>query len=116
MPSDNKIALMLSNIGLGDQICLIPSLKKLKERFGKFDILYTEPFPTFVSRKLGFYDEAEYISNYRHANNNLAEGIQRNDIILYDELKYLPQPSVWEMLKTPEHISILYLKQLTIFQ
>ena len=125
-----KVALMLPSMGLGDQICLIPSLKKLKERFGKFDILYSEPFHLSNPEKMKFcfYDEAEYIMNYRHTailnrqgedpreiNGEDKQGERKNKhIILYDELKCLPQPAVWELLTKPEHISILFLKLLNL--
>ena len=112
MPTDSKFALMIPEMGIGDQICLIPSLKKLKERFGQFDILSSDP--SYNDPKLRFFSESEYVRKYRHIKDNELLQIKRNDIILYDEIRHLSHPGIWEMLNKSEHLSIRYLKQLNL--
>ena len=112
MSIDSKLALVIDNLGIGDQICLIPSLKKLKERFGQFDILSSDP--SYNDPKLRFFSESEYVRKYKHIKDNELLQIKRNDIILYDEIRHLSHPGIWEMLNKSEHLSIRYLKQLNL--
>ena len=111
----NKFALMMPFMGIGDQVCLIPSLKKLRERFGKFDILYFLQQHAYhnIKPKLPFYDESEYIKNYTHVHDN--ESIQKqNDIILYDEIGSIHDLGNREMYSKALHTSVLFLKYLNL--
>jgi len=116
MPTDSKFALMMPQMGIGDQICLIPSLKKLREKYGKFDILYFLPHHEFdnIKPKLPFYDESEYIKNYTHVHDNQNSLKEKDDIILYDEIGSIFDLSNREMFSKALHTSNLFLKYLNL--
>ncbi len=116
MPTDSKFALMMPTMGTGDQICLIPSLKKLREKYGKFDILYFLPHHEFdnIKPKLLFYDESEYIKNYTHVHDNQNSLKEKDDIILYDEIGSIYDLGNREMYSKAIHTSVLFLKYLNL--
>ena len=64
-----ELALLIPPVGIGDRILMIPCLKKLKERFGKFDVYYWGEFELpYVhggrpEPEFPFFDEREYVKN-----------------------------------------------------
>jgi ADP-heptose:LPS heptosyltransferase len=113
MKQKTEFALLISATGMGDQICYIPILKKLKKRFGKFDILYWGNGPWWAKSNYGktrifpFFDEQEYIKNYIQMDSFLNKECPYNEIIFLS-----PRDPEW--WKTPDHASISYLKELNL--
>ena len=114
-----ELALLIPPVGIGDRILMIPCLKKLKEKFGKFDVYYWGEFELpYVhggrpEPEFPFFDEREYVKNYRHV--DYWHNAENGEVVeLYSEIRMLMRTEMWERVKIPEHVSILMLKQLNL--